>query len=450
MNRTNRRQFLKGAAMTGAAFGFPTIVPAQVIAGKGKVMPNDRVNVGQIGCGEISGYFHASQLKTMPDVRMIAACDAFPKKAAIRAKEYNDEYGSEVTKVYDNFQEILADSSVDAVIIAAHDNWHTPMSIAAVRAGKDVYCQKPLALDYSLTPLLREEVRKHKRIFQFGTQFRSQGRFRKMVELVRNGYIGELQRIETWCRNVHSDADKYHVKPYGSTKEVPVPDGFDFDAWQGPSLMAPYTDDRCTNWGGYHCPETSLGFIAGCGIHQLGIAQWANKADHTSPVRYEGTGRIPDEGIYRTLESWDLICEYENGVEMHFMDTQTAEKKAQNYKWGDAVAFYGSEGWIGWISWGFVASDPKLWKVEFKDDEEQLTVSKEHNRNFIDCVKSREEPMCPVEMAIRCDAIPHLGRAAAVTGKAVEWDPKKEQVVGNPEAAAMLAPQPYRDKWKVW
>ncbi len=309
MNHSNRREFLKGVAATGAALGFPTIVPAEVVAGKGRVMPNDRVNVGQIGCGSISGYMHRSQLRQMKDVRVVAACDAFRARAEAHAEAYNKDYGSEITTVNDDFRVLLARDDVDAVIVAAHDNWHTPMSIAAVRAGKDVYCQKPLALDHSQTPILREAVKEHGRVFQFGTQYRSHGRYRKMVELVRNGYIGELRRIEVWSRNVHSDASQYKVAPYGSTIEVPVPDGFDFDAWQGPSPMVACTEDRCTRWGGYHCPETSLGFLAGCAIHPLGVAQWGNRSDDTGPVRYEGTAKLPDEGIFRTLEHWDMHCE---------------------------------------------------------------------------------------------------------------------------------------------
>lgn len=451
---TSRRDFLKRTTLAGAALGFPTIVPAAVV-GKGKVMPNDRVNVGQIGCGSIADYYHRSALKQMDDVRVVATCDAYQRRAVGMAKRYNKDYGSEVATPCEDFRELLGRDDVDAVIIAAHDNWHTPMSIAAARAGKDVYCQKPLALDYSQTPLLREAVKKHETVFQFGTQYRSQGRYRLMVELVRNGYIGELKRIDVWCRNVHNDTKWYKEAPYGSTKEVPVPDRLDYDMWQGPSPMVPYTEDRCTRWGGFHCPETSLGFIAGCGIHPLGVAQWANQSDGTSPIRYEGTGNIPDQGIFRTLEHWDMHCEYENGVKLHFMDSHSAEKVVTEYKpgpWngGDGVVFHGTEGWIGNISDGFQASDRGLWRTEFKSSDERLPISKEHNRNFIDCVKSREETMCPAEMAIRCDVICHLTRAAALSGKAVDWDPVKEQVVGNMQAAKLMSPQPVRDKWKIW
>jgi len=133
-------------------------------------------------------------------------------------------------------------------------------------------------------------------VFPFGTQYRSTGprsRYLHMVQLVRNGYIGELKHIDVWCRDVSHNESQYHVKPYGSDVEIPVPDGFDYDAWMGPAEMVPYTADRATQWGGFHCPETSLGFIAGCGIHELGLAQWANQSDticHLSDIAAR-TGR---------------------------------------------------------------------------------------------------------------------------------------------------------------
>jgi len=275
-----------------------------------------------------------------------------------------------------------------------------------------------------------------------------------MVELVRNGYIGELKHMDVWCRNVKYDAANYHVKPYGSTAEVPVPEDLDFDAWQGPSPMVRYTVDRATKWGGYHCPETSLGFIAGCGIHPLGIAQWGNNSDDTSPVRYEGTGSVPTEGIFRTLERWDVMCEYEHGVTLRVIDHETANEVVKKYyprlRDGDGVVFHGAKGWIGDFRFGaFEASDQKLWKAEFKPGEERLYVSPEHNRNFIDCVKSRAETICPVEMGIRCDTIVHMVDAAAQTGRTIKWDPKNEQIIGDEQAAKMIT-RPYRKEWKVW
>ncbi len=448
----SRRDFMKGSLAASAALAVPTILPGSAW---GEDAPSKRVNVALLGCGNIGNY-HKNWLVQYPDAQVVAVCDAYKSRRTAMAEELNKHYGSaDTVKIYNDFREILALPDVDAVFIGAHDNWHTPMAIAAARAGKDIYCQKPLSLNLEQTKLLRTAVNDNKRVFQFGTQYRSESLYPKMVELVRNGYIGELKRIDVWCRNVRNDTDKYNGKPYGSTVEIPVPEDLDFNMWQGPAAMVPYTADRCTPWGGYHCPETSLGFVAGCAIHPLGIAQWGNRTDHTSPVRYEGSGSVPTEGIFRTLERWDILCDYENGVKLHMMDMETAKDEVMKYyteKWhdGDGVVFHGTEGWIGDFKFGsFCASDQKLWKQELKSTDERVYESKGHVRNFLDCVKSRKETVCPVEMAIRCDTIAHMVDATVRTGRTINWDPKAEQIVGDAEATALLT-RPFREEWKVW
>ncbi|MCF7675274.1 MAG: Gfo/Idh/MocA family oxidoreductase [Akkermansiaceae bacterium] len=449
-----RRSFIKRSIGTGAALALPNILTRPLF---GAPSANGTVNLGLIGCGGISNY-HKSNLKPMDDVRIIAVADAYRGRREGTAAELNAHYKEkDLVKAHADFREILARPDIDAVVIAAHDNWHTPMSIAALKAGKDVYCQKPLALDFSLTKLLREAVRESGKVFQFGTQYRSMGRYRQLIRLVRNGYIGKLEKMFVWSRGVKWDAANYHEKPYGSAKEIPVPEGFDFDAWMGPSEMVPYTADRCTNWGGYHCPETSLGFIAGCAIHELGLAQWGNKSDDTSPVRYEGTGFVPQQGIYRTLANWDVHCQYQNGVEMRLMDVEAAEKTFAGMpefggvfnKLGyDGVIFMGSEGWISDAE-GFRAQNRDIWRTKFKDDDEDFAPATEHNRNFIDCVKSRKETMCPVEMAIRADTICHLASAAAILKRPIQWNPQTEEITNDPAATKMLS-RPFRKEWAVW
>ena len=448
----SRRAFIKSGLAASAAFAVPMIVPPSVF---GADAPGNRINVALLGCGNI-GHYHKNWLNQYPDVRVVAVCDAYTSRRVAMAEELNRHYGvADTTRVYEDFREVIANADVDAVFIGAHDNWHTPMAIAAARAGKDIYCQKPLTLDLEQAKLLRDAVNGGERIFQFGTQYRSESLFPKMVELVRNGYIGKLERIDVWCRNVLNDTNQYHTPPYGSTAEVPVPDDLDYDAWQGPAPLVPYTVDRCTPWGGYHCPETSLGFVAGCAIHPLGIAQWANETDHTSPIRYEGTGTTPTEGIFRTLERWDVLCDYENGVKLRMMDMHTAKDVVMTYysqRWrdGDGVVFHGTEGWIGDFTGGtFYASNQELWKEELKPDAQRVYESKGHVRNFIDCVKSRAETVCPVEMAIRCDTIAHLVYVAAQTGRVINWAPETEEIVGDEEAAGMLT-RPHRDEWKIW
>jgi predicted dehydrogenase len=437
---------MTGAAAVAAA---PYVVTSPVF---GADAPSNRVTVGLIGCGNIGSNYHAPTLMREEDVRMVAVADAYKSRRDALADRLNRHYGQGTTRAYADFREILARPDVDAVVVGAHDNWHVPMAIAAAAAGKDVYCQKPLGLDFGLVGLLRDTVTRKRRIFQFGTQYRSSYRYRLMVQLVRNGYIGKLERIDLWSRDVSFNANQYAVKPYGSAKEVPAPEDLDFDAWQGPSEMVPYTADRCTCWGGYHCPETSLGFIAGCAIHELGLAQWGNKTDDTSPVHYKGTGHVPTEGIFRTLERWDVMCDYANGVKLRFMDCRTAgqvvKETVPSWRPGDGLIFHGSEGWIS-DAGGWACGDKKLWQTKFRQSDEILPVSREHNRNFIDCVKSRQETLCPVEMAIRCDAICQLATVAAVTGREIQWDPKAERITNDAEAEKMRI-RPFRDKWKVW
>ncbi|MCP4376746.1 MAG: hypothetical protein GY794_11295 [bacterium] len=277
-----------------------------------------------------------------------------------------------------------------------------------------------------------------------------------MIDLVRNGYIGKLEWIDVWSRNVNVYTNGYNGKPYGSETEIPIPADLDFDAWQGPSPMVPYTSDRTTALGGYNCPETSLGFLTCAGIHPLGVAQWGNNADHTSPIRYEGSGNIPTSGIFRTLENWDVMCEYENGVKLRMRDCFNAKEDVKKYypsvKNNDGVVFFGTEGWIGNFDYHgtFDASNRKIWKQKFKSTDKRIpTIAEGHVKNFIDCVKSREKTTMPVEAAIRLDATAHMINVAAQTKRVIKWDPKQEKIIGDKEAAKIIT-RPYRKKWKVW
>ena len=226
----SRRSFLGHTAAAGAAVAVPYVVTGPLF---GAAAPSNRVTVGQIGCGNIGGNYHIPTLCGMADVRIVAVADAYRSRRDAWAARLNEHYKGKTTTAYADFREILARPDVDAVVIGVHDNWHVPMSIAAAKAGKDVYCQKPLGLDFGLTGLLRKVVNENKRIFQFGTQYRSYARHRLMVQLVRNGYIGKLKHIDVWSRDVTNDVGQYAGKPYGSTAVVPVPADLDFDAWQG-------------------------------------------------------------------------------------------------------------------------------------------------------------------------------------------------------------------------
>ncbi len=435
MNRraTTRRNFLKTSAALGAA---PWLVPSSVF---GANAPSNRVNVAHLGMGS-----RANSLVGMfvqhDDVQIVAVCDCFVNRREEMRDKLNARYGSDVVKAYADFREVLARDDIDAVVIATPDHWHVPLAIAAARAGKDMYVEKPLGVCMSWAKRLRSELQAAKRVFQYGTQQRSNTAFRTACELVRNGYIGEIQHVEAWCPDMSTQFDGFNVKPYGSTEPAKLPEGFDYNMWLGPAPEKPYTIDRCTRLGIYHIYDYALGFIAGWGAHPLDIAQWGLGRDHTSPVCYAGTGKIPASGLCDSIESWDVQCEYEDGLPMRFMGSRVAEPVVSKYrKWVDhGTTFFGSDGWVSVDRSGMITNPTTLADIQLKPDDLRLKVSEGQERDFIDCVKSREETISPLESAIRSDAISHLSDLAIRVDRSLWWDPRHERIVDDPGAARRL------------
>ena len=263
---------------------------------------------------------------------------------------------------------MLARKDVDGVVVSTPDHWHVPVALYAARAGKDMYVEKPLGVAMAWAWKLRDAVAKHKVVFQYGTQQRGdQRQFRRACELVRNGYLGEIQRVDAWCPDMSSQFGNATVPPYGSTKPVDVPADLDYEMWIGPAPMKPYTADRTTCFGAYHIYDYALGFIAGWGAHPLDIAQWGLDADQSGPVRYEGTGKLPPKGsLWDSIESWDVHCEYADGVKLHFMGHRVAKPEVTRYHpaWADhGTTFFGAKGWISVNRSALYASDKALQKV---------------------------------------------------------------------------------------
>jgi predicted dehydrogenase len=311
--------------------------------------------------------------------------------------------------------------------------------------------EKPLSVSMKWSMRLRDEVNKNKRIVQYGTQQRSNKAFRYACELVRNGYIGQVKSVDAWCADISSQYSAPSVYRYGSLRPIPVPGDLDFDLWCGPSPMRQYTADRCTCFGTYHIYDYALGFIAGWGAHPLDIAQWGLNTDNTSPVYYEGTGSLPRYGLFDTTENWDIHCYYANGVTMRFMDFRIAQAPVTKYlpRWNDhGTTFFGSEGWVSVDRRGVQTSRESLKEVSFGPKDSRLYESDHHQRNFVDCVKSRKQAISPLEAAIRSDTISHLGDMVVRLRRPLQWDPEKEVIVGDAEASKMLD-RPMRPKWAV-
>ncbi|MFG0251836.1 MAG: Gfo/Idh/MocA family protein [Phycisphaerales bacterium JB038] len=447
MTGKTRREFLKTSAAAASALAFPTVVPSTVF---GQNAPSNRIHLAGLGVGSRGNGVLAGFLQ-LPDQRILAVCDPYRDKRERTAAAVDQKSGGKICTPYADFREVLARDDIDAAVICSCDHWHVHLALHAVRAGLDVYVEKPLGVCLTWEKQLREEVQRYGRIFQYGTQQRSSSQFRHTCELVRNGYIGELEGIDVWSPDVSDDWNDFTVPRYGRTDEQPVPEGFEYDMWLGPAKRMPYNEDRCRREGSFHIYDYGLGFIAGWGAHPLDIAQWGNDADDTGPVYYEGQGEVPTEGLLDTVASWDVHCRYENGVKMHFMCHRVAEPIVKGYRrrWsGHGTTFFGSEGWISVDRGGIEASDHRIPAIKLADTDRRLYHSPRHDRNFLDCIKSRQRAVSDVGAAVRSNTISHLSEQCVRLGRPVRWDPQREQAIGDAQLNRLLS-RPTRGPWHV-
>jgi predicted dehydrogenase len=334
---------------------------------------------------------------------------------------------------YGDFRQVLARKDIDAVAIAVPDHWHSIAVVEAAKAGKDIYGQKPLSLTVSEGRLMSDAVKKYNRIFQTGSQQRSDARFRKACELVRNGRIGKVKTVR--CGLPGGTPDFGHTGDRKATE--PVPEGFDYDFWLGPAPDAPYCPARCHvnfRW----ILDYSGGMVSDWGDHHIDIAQWGLGTTGTGPVKIRNVRSVwCKDAPWNTATEFNFEATYENGVRL----VVSNEEKG-------GVTFEGSDGWV-WVTRGDIDASPKaLLDRDTGSDEVRLYESDDHHRNFIDCVRSRKEPIAPIEQAHRTITIAHLGNIAMRLGKDLEWDPKAERIVNDQEANRMLV-RPMRDPWKI-
>jgi hypothetical protein len=445
--KINRRDFLKSATAAAAGLALPTIIPASALGRGGAIAPSNRITVAHIGVGGM-GSGDLQNFVRFDAVQSVAVCDCFKSRREKWTSFINEAYAQKTAKgaykgcaAYSDFREVMARDDIDAVVVVTPDHWHVPIALAAARAGKDMYVEKPLGLSVAQDIRLREAIGRYKNVFQHGTWQRSVANFRRACELVRNGRIGKIHTVHAWS---------YGSATGGSTTPIPVPADLDYEMWLGPAPMRPYTVDRCTSNGTYHVSDNCLGFIAGWGIHSMDIAQWGLGMDHTSPVSYEGTGVFPTEGLFDAATSWDVHCKYANGIEMRFMSQDVARPVMKQYRdYSDhGTTFIGADGWISVDRGGLYASNPALLKSVIGPSEVKIYESNDHVRNFLDCVRTREATICPIEVAVRGDTACQLSDIAIRTGRTIRWDPEQEVIVGDEESSRMLA-RPMRSPWRL-
>jgi predicted dehydrogenase len=402
----SRREFLKCAA--GAAVALPAIVPSSVF---GADVPSNRISVGCIGVGgKGSGNmrgFHGNR-----GAQVVAVCDVDAAHRERAAKSV----GLDGKASYRDFRDLLAREDIDAVSVATPDHWHVPTSIAAVRLGKDVYCEKPLTLTIAEGRELADEVKRYGRVFQTGSQQRSGSEFRKACELVVNGRIGKLHTMR-----VGISGNNRKCEPTWTPE--PVPEGFDYDLWLGPAPWEPYHTQRC-HYQFRFILEYSGGQMTNWGAHHLDIAQWGNQADDTGPVEIRGKGEFPKTGLFTTATKAEVEYTYANGVKMFLSK-------------GGGTRFEGSEGWI-YVNRGKLQAGPEsILNSTIGPDEVHLYESRSHSQNFLDCIKSRKDPICNAEIGHRSSTVCHLGNIAMLLDRPLRWNPKAEQFVGDDEANRM-------------
>ncbi|MEW6237544.1 MAG: Gfo/Idh/MocA family oxidoreductase [Candidatus Omnitrophota bacterium] len=437
MNRLTRRLFLKNSAIAAGAVCAPAIVPSFALGKDGAAAPSEKIAIGSIGLGN-RGSSNMRQFMRYDDVRVIAVCDV-SKIQRQKAKEIVDDfYDNKDCYAYGDFRELIARKDIDAVSLATPDHWHVLIGLAASRAGKDMYFEKPVGLSMEQGQALRKAIKDNKNVFQFGTQQRSSNDFRFACELARNQRIGELKTIfvgapASW--------------PIPQDAEIPVPDDLDYDMWLGPAPKVPYSYQRCrpyndkesySSW--YHIYDYCLGFIANWGVHHLDIAQWGNGTDDTTPIDVEGKGEFPQEGIANCCIKWELEFHYANGVTMIYTDNQGRAKQG--------IRFEGSKGWVHVNRQGIDAEPKPLLSAKIGKDEIHLPESGDHHRNFLDAVKIRGATICPVETAVHSDTICQLSNIAVRLGRKLRWNPELEQFIDDDEANGMLK-RPMREPWTL-
>jgi predicted dehydrogenase len=454
--RVSRRHFLQRAGATSlAGLAFPAIVPASARGAAGRIAPSDRIGVALVGAGP-QGQSVMKGFLVEEAARLVAVCDV---KAGLRqeARELVDaHYQDRSCATHADFREVLARPDVDAVIVATPDHWHVLMAIAAVRAGKDVYLEKPMGRSVAEDQALRAAVRQTGRVFQFGTQQRSGAFFRRACQIVRNGRIGRLRHVNVWCIG---------SVPGGSTDVVPVPEGFDYDAWLGPAPWKPHRGEICSNdnarktW--WFNSDYTQGFIAGWGVHPLDIAHWGYPEMMGGPLEVGGTATIPSAGACDTATAWDVDFRFASGVTMSYRGLPIAanvwEEISKVRLWeeryrrtGDhGTAFEGTEGWVH-VDRDHVASEPAGLVKEDEDAYEvRLPRSTYHAQDFLEAVRARRPAIAHVEDAFQADVLCHLATIAIRTGRRLTWDPKAERFAGDDEANRHLASREMRAPWKL-
>jgi predicted dehydrogenase len=474
----SRRRFL---ATSAAAATLPLILPGCMTGTARRPRPSGKITMGMIGTGW-QGTGNMRNFLYQDDCHVVAVCDLDKQHLQAAAKIVNDHYDNQDCQTYHDYRELLAREDIDAVMIAVPDHWHELVATEAARRGKDVYGEKPLARTIAEQQAIVRAAEKHDIIWQTGSWQRSVANFRKAAEIVRNGLIGVVTRVEVGLPSGHTDfagtgkpllqklaaldpkiTDLTQVVPGTPAWDLavtPPPADLDYEMWIGPSQMEPYIEARGhKNWRWNY--NTGGGQLLDWIGHHCDIAHWGLDFDRTGPSVVEGQGEFPPaNAIWNTTGKYIIQAKYEKSVTGYYSDVHmTIAGGYPEIRGG--VKWIGTDGWV-WVNRaregqpgaegrGFDASNPDWTKYKNLPDDlakTKLYVSNNHFRNFLDCVKSGKPTITPVETAHHSTIPGHLGLISMLTGRKINWDVKHERILNDPEASKLLT-RAYRSPWKI-
>ncbi len=435
-SKFTRRRFL---AVTGLALAAPTIIPASALGRGGKTAPSERITLGVVGWG-MQGPGNTRAFLGQGNCQVVAACDLDKNHLQAALNTINGRYQNTDCKAYHDYREMMARKDIDAVMLAVPDHWHALVATEAAKNKKDIYGEKPLARTIAEQQAMVKAVQRNKRIWQTGSWQRSEKHFHYACEIVRNGLIGKLKRVEVGLPAGHSDL-------MGTKDKMAItnpPPELNYETWIGPSRMEPYIEARVhKNWRWNY--NTGGGQLLDWIGHHCDIAHWGMDCDRSGPLEIEGQGEFPPaDAVWNTCTKYRITAKYPNAIEMVIAGGHADIRSGT--KW------IGTDGWV-WVDRGNAfESSNAAWTESRRLPEDQRKVrlyeSNNHYRNFLDCVKSRQPTITPVETAHH-SAIPgHLGLIAMMVGRKLKWDAKREVIVGDAGASKLLT-RPYRKPWKL-
>lgn len=443
-SRFSRRRLLKGAAAT-----FPTIISAAAI-GRGRTAPSERINIGLVGFGA-RGQQVLQDFLPLADAQIIAVCDVQRLHYRERARGQGPALGRDAGKqmvekhyaaaqtsgtytgcaTYADYRELCGRPDIDAVIVTTPDHWHALQALEALRQGKDLYCEKPLTHYFAEAAAVCQQAARQQSVVQVGSQQRSDALFRQAVELVRNGHLGTIERVEVGL-------PAGYEAPQGDAAVAAPPAELDYEMWCGPATQLPYMRARHHRWwrgnrafGG----GTLMDWIG----HHNDIAHWAIGADAGGPLRVEAVGWTrPKTEIYDTPVDFSIHCDYPGGV-----------KLAISSKFKLGTKWIGDGGWLSVTRGKIQASDSRWLQAGFDRGPWKAYASRSHARNFLDCIKSRGQCVAPPDVAHRSITPGHLGYVSNQLRRALRWDSARQAIVGDDQAQQLLQAAPYRAPWKL-